>query len=171
MAGRRAATPAAADAEIRRGREVGRQTGSPRSQERTAGIRQPDAIQVFDCGKSVFLVHESDNREKDHTSQGQAHRNIGQHPLPLLGNPSNARLTQRYRDPVLVEEAKKIMKCALESQDNENWHLLVVNEKMKEAGINGPWYLFPPIPLLMVGFYAAVMHVMAFDQHSQGVSV
>ena len=72
-----------------------------------------------------------------------------------------ARMTQRYREPVLVEEAQIIMKSARDSQDNEYWHLRVVNEKMKEDGIKDPWYLFPPIPLLMVGFYAAVMHVMA----------
>jgi hypothetical protein len=72
-----------------------------------------------------------------------------------------ARLTHNYRDPELVEEAQNIMQRARESQDNEYWHLLVVNEKMKEDGIKDPWYLFPPIPHLMVGFYAAVMHVMA----------
>jgi len=72
-----------------------------------------------------------------------------------------ARLTQRYREPVLIKEAQEIMQSARESQDNEYWHLLVVNEKMKGDGIKDPWYLFPPIPLLMVGFYAAVMHVMA----------
>jgi hypothetical protein len=38
---------------------------APRSQERTAGIRQPDAIQVFAGGKIVFHVHGSDYREKD----------------------------------------------------------------------------------------------------------
>ena len=53
------------------------------------------------------------------------------------------------------------MEWAREAQDNEYWHLLVVNEKMKEDGIRDSWYLSPPIPLLMVGFYAALMHVMA----------
>jgi demethoxyubiquinone hydroxylase (CLK1/Coq7/Cat5 family) len=72
-----------------------------------------------------------------------------------------ARMTQRYRDPVLVEEAQKIMRSARESQDNEYWHLRVVNEKMKEDGIKDPWYLFPPIPLLMVGCYSVLMYVTA----------
>ena len=71
------------------------------------------------------------------------------------------RMTRRYRDPALVQEARKIMTWAREAQDNEYWHLLVVNGKMKEDGIKDPWYLFPPIPALMVGFYAALMHVMA----------
>ncbi len=72
-----------------------------------------------------------------------------------------ARMTRRYRDRALVQEARKIMEWAREAQDNEYWHLLVVNGKMKEDGIMDPWYLFPPVPLLMVGFYAALMHVMA----------
>jgi ubiquinol oxidase len=72
-----------------------------------------------------------------------------------------ARMTRRYRDRALVQEARKIMIWAREAQDNEYWHLLVVNEKIKEDGIKDPWYLFPPIPFLMVCFYALLMHVMA----------
>ena len=72
-----------------------------------------------------------------------------------------ARMTRRYRDRALVQEARKIMEWAREAQDNEYWHLLVVNEKMKEEGAKDPWYLSPPIPLLMVGFYAVLTRVMA----------
>jgi len=72
-----------------------------------------------------------------------------------------ARMTRRYRDRALVQEARKIMEWAREAQDNEYWHLLVVNEKMKEDGAKDPWYLSPPIPLLMVGFYAVLTRVMA----------
>ena len=72
-----------------------------------------------------------------------------------------ARMTRSYRYRAVVHEARKIMEWAREAQDNEYWHLLVVNEKMKEDGVRDSWYLFPPIPLLMVGFYAALMHVMA----------
>jgi len=72
-----------------------------------------------------------------------------------------ARMTRRYRDRALVQEARKIMEWSREAQDNEYWHLLVVNEKMKEEGTKDPWYLSPPIPLLMVGFYAVLTRVMA----------
>ena len=71
------------------------------------------------------------------------------------------RMTQHYRDRTLVQESSEIMMWAREAQDTEYWHLLVVNEKMKVDGIKDPWYLVPPVPLLMVGFYAAIMHVMA----------
>jgi ubiquinol oxidase len=72
-----------------------------------------------------------------------------------------ARMTRRYRDRALVHEARRIMMWAREAQDNEYWHLLVVNEKMKEDGIKDPWFLFQPVPLLMAGFYAVLMRVMA----------
>jgi len=72
-----------------------------------------------------------------------------------------ARMTRRYRDRALVQKAHKIMTWAREAQDNEYRHLLVINEKMKEDGIKDPWYLFPSIPLLMVGFYVVLTRVMA----------
>lgn len=72
-----------------------------------------------------------------------------------------ARMTRGYRDRALVQEARKIMLWAREAQDGEYWHLLLVNEKMQEDGIRDPWYLFPPVPLLLVGLYAALTRVMA----------
>lgn len=71
------------------------------------------------------------------------------------------RMTQHYQDRSLVQESGEIMVWAREAQDSEYWHLLVVNEKMKMDGIKDPWYLVPPVPLLMVGCYAAIMHLMA----------
>lgn len=71
------------------------------------------------------------------------------------------RMTQHYQDRTLVQESGEIMVWAREAQDSEYWHLLVVNEKMKIDGIKDPWYLVPPVPLLMVGLYAAIMHLMA----------
>lgn len=71
------------------------------------------------------------------------------------------RMTQHYQNRTLVQESSEIMMWAREAQDTEYWHLLVVNEKMNVDGIKDPWYLVPPVPLLMVGFYAAIMNVMA----------
>jgi len=71
------------------------------------------------------------------------------------------RMTKGYQNRDLVQESRKIMMWARDAQDNEYWHLLVVNEKMKEDGIKNPWYLFPPVPHFLVGIYAAIMHVMA----------
>jgi demethoxyubiquinone hydroxylase (CLK1/Coq7/Cat5 family) len=53
------------------------------------------------------------------------------------------------------------MTWAREAQDNEYRHLLVINEKMKEDGIKDSWYLFPPIPRLMVASYFLASRAMA----------
>jgi hypothetical protein len=72
-----------------------------------------------------------------------------------------ARMTQHYKDQKLVQQASMIMTWGREAQDNEYWHLLVVNEKMKEDSINDPWYLFPPITFLMGASYALLTRAMA----------
>lgn len=72
-----------------------------------------------------------------------------------------ARMTRRYQDQNLVREARGIMSWSREAQDNEFWHLQIINEKMKEDGIKDPWYLFSPIPFFMVASYVAFTRVMA----------
>jgi hypothetical protein len=72
-----------------------------------------------------------------------------------------ARMTQHYKDQKLVQQASMIMTWGREAQDNEYWHLLVVNEKMKEDSINDPWYLFPPITFLTGASYALLTRAMA----------
>jgi ubiquinol oxidase len=71
------------------------------------------------------------------------------------------RLTRQYHNASLVQEAHKIMFWGRESQDNEYWHLLVINEKMKEDNVNDPWYLISIIPFLMVGTYRLISRIMA----------
>ncbi|MFC1498034.1 hypothetical protein ACFLS1_06155 [Verrucomicrobiota bacterium] len=72
-----------------------------------------------------------------------------------------ARMTRCYRNQELVQEARRIMIWGREAQDNEYWHLMVINEKMKEDGIKDPWYLFPPIPFVMVAVYVVLTRLMA----------
>ncbi|MEW6616027.1 MAG: alternative oxidase [Thermodesulfobacteriota bacterium] len=72
-----------------------------------------------------------------------------------------ARMTQHYRNQEMVQHARRIMVWGREAQDNEYWHLLVINEKMKEDGIKDPWYLFPVIPFVMVCFYVMLTRTMA----------
>jgi hypothetical protein len=72
-----------------------------------------------------------------------------------------ARMACRYRNREVVDEARKIMTWGREAQDNEYWHLLVINEKMKEDGIRNPWYLFGPIPFFMMASYAILARIMA----------
>ena len=71
------------------------------------------------------------------------------------------RMTRHYKDDDSVQEACRIMKWGREAQDNEFWHLKVIDEKMKEDRIKDPWYLFPLIPLFVVGSYVVLTRLMA----------
>ena len=72
-----------------------------------------------------------------------------------------ARMTRCYRNRELVQEARKILNWSREAQDNEYYHLIVINEKMKEDDVKDPWYLFPFIPFIMVAVYVALTRFMA----------
>lgn len=71
------------------------------------------------------------------------------------------RLTRIYRDRTGAAHATGIMEWGREAQDNEYWHLLAINEKMKEDGVKDPWYLFPLIPWIMVTVYVIMTRIMA----------
>lgn len=73
-----------------------------------------------------------------------------------------ARLTRRYRDTPWVQQASQIVEWGREAQDNEYWHLLVIQEKMKADGFKDAWYLTPPIPWLMVWTYVLLSRLLAF---------
>ena len=72
-----------------------------------------------------------------------------------------ARMTRCYRNQELVQKARRIMAWGREAQDNEYWHLTVINEKMKADGLKDSWYLFWPIPFIMVGVYVVLTRMMA----------
>lgn len=71
------------------------------------------------------------------------------------------RLTQGYRIPAVVQVARRIVAWGREAQDNEYWHLLVIQEKMKADGLSDPWYLTPPLPWLMVRSYVIMAWLLA----------
>lgn len=72
-----------------------------------------------------------------------------------------ARVARHKRDQGLVQEAGAIMSWGQEAQDNEHWHLVLIEEKIREDSAKEPWYLSAPIPSLMVGPYALLMWAMA----------
>lgn len=71
------------------------------------------------------------------------------------------QMTRKYRDINFVETSKSIMQWGREAQDNEYWHLLVVNEKMKEDKVKDSWYLTPMIPFIMVSTYKLLSRILA----------
>jgi hypothetical protein len=82
-------------------------------------------------------------------------------PYRAWENRQYARMTQHYQNQDLVQQARMIMTWGREAQDNEYWHLLVINEKMKEDKARDPWYLFPLIPFLMAGSYGLMSWAIA----------
>src|SRR5450759_2159459 len=73
----------------------------------------------------------------------------------------HARVTRHKGDRALVQEAGAIMSWGREAQDNEHWHLLLIEEKIREDSAQDPWYLSAPLPSLMVGPYALLTWTMA----------
>lgn len=71
------------------------------------------------------------------------------------------RMTGGYKDDQLVKGARLLTTWSREAQDNEYWHLLVLEEKMKEDGLADPGYLTAPIPYFMVLFYRLLTWTMA----------
>ncbi|MDZ7721798.1 MAG: alternative oxidase [candidate division KSB1 bacterium] len=72
-----------------------------------------------------------------------------------------ARMTRCYRNSELVQEASNILNWSREAQDNEFWHLMVIDEKMKKDGVKEPWYLFPVFPFVMVTVYVILTRLVA----------
>jgi len=81
-------------------------------------------------------------------------------PYRAWENRQYTRMTRHFRDQDLIREARRIAGWGREAQDNEYWHLLVIDEKMKEDGSKNPWYLTPMFSAFVIGLF----------QHPPGVS-
>jgi hypothetical protein len=105
-------------------------------------------------------------------------------PIPYRAwqNHQYARMALRYGDKALVQQARAIVSWGREAQDNEYWHLLILNEKLREDSVPDPRYMTRPIPFLMIGSYALMMWTLAridirrafllnaeFEDHSEHV--
>ncbi|MBU2591585.1 MAG: hypothetical protein ABIJ24_00580 [Nitrospinota bacterium] len=71
------------------------------------------------------------------------------------------RLTNNYKNLSLIKEGTDIIKWGREAQDNEYWHLRVVEEKMREDGEKDAWYLTPPVPYLIATSYIIFSWLLA----------
>jgi len=72
-----------------------------------------------------------------------------------------ARLTRGYRNSKTVAQSRQLVGWSRTAQDNEYWHLLIINEKMKTDGLRDSWYLTPIVPFFMVAFYRLFASIMA----------
>ncbi len=82
-------------------------------------------------------------------------------PYRAWENRQYARMTRRSRTETLVSQATSILSWAREARDNEQWHLLVIEEKMREDGEREAWYLAPPIPQAMIAGYSLMSWALA----------
>lgn len=84
-------------------------------------------------------------------------------PIPYRAweNREYGRLTRRYDDAAVRDEARAVVDWARAAQDNEYWHLVVVNEKLKEDAGPEPRYLTEPLPSLMVASYVSLSWTIA----------
>ena len=71
------------------------------------------------------------------------------------------RMALAYDDPALHRQGRELVRWARAAQDNEYWHLLIVNEKLRQEGAEDPRYMARPIPFLMLAGYTLMMWAMA----------
>ena len=71
------------------------------------------------------------------------------------------RMTGSYKDAGAVKGARALTAWARDAQDNEFWHLLVIEEKMREDGLVDPGYLGAPLPYFMVLSYRLMTWALA----------
>jgi ubiquinol oxidase len=74
---------------------------------------------------------------------------------------ARGRVARHQADGELGQEAGAIMRWGKAAQDNEHWHLLLIEEKIREDAAKQAWYLSPPLPSLMVAPYALLSWTMA----------
>lgn len=72
-----------------------------------------------------------------------------------------ALLTRSYRRQAVVRSMLRVVAWGREAQDNEYWHLRAAHEKMKEEGQAEPWFLWLPIPYVMVLKYRLFSTILA----------
>jgi len=82
-------------------------------------------------------------------------------PYRVWENHHYSCLTCVYHNYEKVITSQQIIDWSRSAQDNEYWHLLVINEKMKSDGIREAWYLFPVVPYIMVFIYRLFTGVLA----------
>lgn len=74
---------------------------------------------------------------------------------------ARGRVSRLQADGELGQEAGALMRWGKVAQDNEHWHLLLIEEKIREDAAKQAWYLSPPLPSLMVAPYALLSWTMA----------
>ncbi len=72
------------------------------------------------------------------------------------------RLTYNYYNRKKVDWSREIVEWGRSAQDNEYYHLLVIQEKMREDGLKDAWFLSTPVVFLVTSFYILLSKILAW---------
>jgi ubiquinol oxidase len=76
------------------------------------------------------------------------------------------RLTRLYEDRESVDLGRRLTAWAREAQDNEFWHLLVVNERMRQLGIQKNWFwdhLLPRVAAFKYRIFSRLLSIVSIQ--------
>ena len=76
------------------------------------------------------------------------------------------RMTYLYEDRALVDKGKRITAWAREAQDNEFWHLLVVDERMRQSGLKKNWFwdhLLPRVAAFKYRIFSRLLSLVSIE--------
>jgi hypothetical protein len=114
------------------------------------------------AAKFFFFSMDLVTGKKTTLSKAKLLESLASIPYRAWENRQYRRLTCKYQNEEIVNKAHKIMFWGREAQDNEYWHLLVINEKMKEDGKKNAWYLAPLVSCTMIGTWVMISRTLAF---------
>lgn len=72
------------------------------------------------------------------------------------------RLTYNYYNRKKVDWSREIVAWGRSAQDNEYYHLLVIQEKMREDGLRDTWFLSTPVVVLVTSTYILLSKILAW---------
>lgn len=76
------------------------------------------------------------------------------------------KLNRQFSDPSFVDKARDIIQWGREAQDNEFWHLQVINEKMKQEHIKFNWFkdrFAPPIAAFQYNLFSRILAFFSIE--------
>jgi hypothetical protein len=70
-------------------------------------------------------------------------------------------MTLRYGDQEFVRGGRELLRWSRDAQDNEYWHLVVIDQRLREESRRDPRYMSRRVPLMMAASWALLVWVLA----------
>lgn len=81
------------------------------------------------------------------------------------------RMNRHFSESPAVNEAEDMIRWGRDAQDNEFWHLIVIDEKIKQEGIKLSWLKGRLIPMVAVFQYNIVSRLLALLNIKAAISL